>query len=95
MLFCFLQTKLEAQKQTRLSTRTELLDPRGKYRLNWNVNEENKTIIFEVIVETKGWIGLGFSKNKSIVGADFFIGGVNSEENPYFEVKIYWQATWF
>lgn len=68
----------------------ETLDYEGKYILEWMVNWETKRIIFNVTVETKGYIGLGLSSAGKMSGADIVMGGVLPDGKPYFSVS---QAT--
>lgn len=43
-----------------------------QYKLHWKIVKDE--IIFEAHVETLGWIGLGFSPNGGMTGADIVIG---------------------
>lgn len=64
------------------------LDPAGKYELEWLVNWEEKRIIFNVTVQTTGYVGFGLSSssgNSKMRGADIVIGGISaSTGKPYF-----------
>jgi len=40
----------------------EMLDPRGRYQLEWAVDWLNKRIIFNVTAATSGYVGFGLSK---------------------------------
>nr|XP_055042461.1 DBH-like monooxygenase protein 2 homolog [Misgurnus anguillicaudatus] len=55
---------------------SEHLDPEQKVRLKWGFDEIQGTILFELTVNTSGWIGFGFSPNGGMTGADIVIGGV-------------------
>ncbi|KXJ73512.1 hypothetical protein RP20_CCG015679 [Aedes albopictus] len=46
------------------------------YRLLWSIN--NQDITFEVQARTLGYVGLGFSTDGSIYGADIVIGWVDN-----------------
>lgn len=61
----------------------ESLDPKGRFQLEWLVDWENKEVTFTVTVQTKGYVGLGLSRNGKMTGADIVIGGVNSKGESY------------
>lgn len=56
------------------------------YLISWTYLEEYKNITFETIVKTKGFIGIGFSTNGAMIGADIVIGGVAEDGKPYLYV---------
>lgn len=64
----------------------ETLDAEGKYVLEWMVDWDNKKVIFNVTVETTGYVGLGLSSAGKMSGADVIMGGVLSNGKPYFSV---------
>lgn len=64
----------------------ESLDADDKYVLFWNVNKTH--IIFEVHVETKGYIGFGMSPNGKMYPADVVVGWVK-DGVPHFKVLFY------
>ena len=51
-----------------------VLDPGGRYVVQWEVDAISDTVKFTVEIETLGYIGLGFSKNGKKNGADIVIG---------------------
>ncbi|XP_050995493.1 DBH-like monooxygenase protein 2 homolog [Labeo rohita] len=55
---------------------SEHLDPGHNVRLRWGFDEIQGTILFELTVNTSGWVGFGFSPNGGMAGADMVIGGV-------------------
>ncbi|XP_052390511.1 DBH-like monooxygenase protein 2 homolog isoform X2 [Carassius gibelio] len=55
---------------------SEHLDPEHKVRLKWGFDEIQGTILFELTVDTSGWVGFGFSPKGGMTGADIVIGGV-------------------
>jgi fructose-1,6-bisphosphatase/sedoheptulose 1,7-bisphosphatase-like protein len=60
--------------------RSELMDANGLYLLEWHI--ENKDIIFTATVNTRGYIGLGFSyKHASMTKADLVIAWVDDRTN--------------
>lgn len=54
------------------------------YMLQWTVKEPD--ILFEVQVQTHGYVGFGFSRDGTIYGADVFIGWID-EGHPFFYVS--------
>ncbi|BFG03078.1 MOXD1 homolog 1 [Drosophila madeirensis] len=50
-----------------------MMDSNGLYWLQWWINLNEKMIIFEVKVNTQGFIGLGFSKDGRMSGADIVL----------------------
>lgn len=65
------------------------LDPAGKFRMYWNTtgSRANDTITIELHVETKGWVGLGFSPNGAMSGADMVISGVANGQGYAYVTK--------
>ncbi|XP_071533457.1 DBH-like monooxygenase protein 1 [Panulirus ornatus] len=60
-----------------------LLDQEGTYFMLWTPRE--KDIIFEVQVATQGYVGLGFSPNGGMKGADIIIGWVDDAGQPHLQ----------
>lgn len=63
------------------------LDQEGKYELEWLVDWDEKRIIFNVTVQTTGYVGFGLSSssgNSKMKGADIVIGGIKASGEPYF-----------
>ncbi|KTF88856.1 hypothetical protein cypCar_00028656 [Cyprinus carpio] len=58
---------------------SEHLDPEHKVRLKWGFDEIQGTILFELTINTSGWVGFGFSPKGGMTGADIVIGGVRPE----------------
>lgn len=65
---------------------SEHLDPEHNVRLKWGFDEIQGTILFELTVNTSGWVGFGFSPKGGMTGADIVIGGVGPT-GSYFTVK--------
>ncbi|XP_056620191.1 DBH-like monooxygenase protein 2 homolog isoform X2 [Triplophysa dalaica] len=55
---------------------SEHLDPEHKVRLRWGFDEVRDTILFELTVNTSGWVGFGFSPKGGMNKADIVLGGV-------------------
>lgn len=66
---------------------SEHLDPEHNVRLKWGFDEIQGTILFELTVNTSGWVGFGFSPKGGMTGADIVIGGVGPK-GSYFTVKL-------
>lgn len=65
----------QSEKNTDWS-RSEILDTNGLYLLEWKIIENN--IIFQTTVNTRGYIGLGFSyKNENMSGSDLILAWVD------------------
>jgi hypothetical protein len=60
------------------------VDMDENYRLLWSIN--NQEITFEVQARTLGYVGLGFSRDGTIYGADIVIGWVNNGQ-VHFQVS--------
>ncbi|CAL8068122.1 unnamed protein product [Orchesella dallaii] len=60
------------------------LDPRGNYRLEWEVDWKEERVVFNVTAVTRGYIGFGLSLKGKMSGADIVIGGVDKNGKPYF-----------
>ncbi|XP_043102167.1 DBH-like monooxygenase protein 2 homolog [Puntigrus tetrazona] len=58
---------------------SEHLDPEHKVRLKWGFDEIQGTILFELTVNTNGWVGFGFSPKGGMTGADVVIGGIGPD----------------
>ncbi|KAJ8008978.1 hypothetical protein DPEC_G00084040 [Dallia pectoralis] len=59
-----------------------VLDPHGKCHLKWR--SDQRTITFEMEVESKGYIGFGLSPNGAMALSDIVIGGV-VDGTPYLQ----------
>ncbi|KAK2883924.1 hypothetical protein QQF64_016266 [Cirrhinus molitorella] len=62
---------------------SEHLDPEHNVQLKWGFDEIQGTILFELTVNTSGWVGFGFSPKGGMTGADIVIGGVRPEGNYF------------
>eukprot|EP00731_Ephydatia_muelleri_P011383 Em0006g277a len=54
------------------------------YQLQWTFDDVRKTITFNVVVHTTGWVGFGLSPDGGMVGSDVVIGWVSSDGKTYF-----------
>jgi DOMON domain len=55
-----------------------------KFRLLWKVKEPD--IVFEVQVQTLGYVGFGFTRSEYIYGADMVVGWVDNK-HTFFQVS--------
>ncbi len=62
------------------------LDRNGQYVMGWEVDEEKGEIVFDVAVETQGYVGFGLNHKSDMTKADIVIGGVDSQGKAYFGV---------
>ncbi|KAJ8410221.1 hypothetical protein AAFF_G00202020 [Aldrovandia affinis] len=63
---------------------TEHLGHDGNVTLRWGFDRPQNEITFELTIKTRGWLGLGFSPNGGMAGADIIIGGVAPNGSTYF-----------
>lgn len=69
-------------------THSQTLDQKGHVILRWQPRHQE--ILFRVEAKTKGYVGIGFSPNGGMEGADILIGGVNDNDlKPYLMVKFH------
>lgn len=65
--------------------RAETLDPQGRYQMEWLADFEEKSVTFNVTVQTKGYVGFGLSRYGRVdEKTDIVIGGVTSSGKSYF-----------
>lgn len=78
LVVIFLLTLLRCNASSLHWTRSEIMDPYGLYILEWRV--ERKEIIFTTTVNTRGYIGLGFSyRHGHMTGSDLIIAWVDDQ----------------
>ncbi|CAG7828674.1 unnamed protein product, partial [Allacma fusca] len=58
------------------------------FRVTWQVDFEEEIVTFDLEVETKGYVGFGFSKENGMDDADLIIGGVLDDKSTYFEDRF-------
>ena len=66
-----------------------VVDLDQNFQLLWTVREPD--IIFEVQVKTHGYIGFGFSRDRTIYGADVFIGWIDNG-HTFFHVSLQFEC---
>lgn len=57
------------------------------YKLHWNFDLEDQTVVFAVNVSTKGWVGFGLSPDGRMPLSDVIIGWVDNDGNTTFNVS--------
>lgn len=62
-----------------------VLDPNGNFQIYWNYDKDSITIKYEGM--SKGWIGLGFSPNGAMTGADIAVFWVDTSGKGYVSVS--------
>ncbi|XP_062984506.1 putative DBH-like monooxygenase protein 2 [Elgaria multicarinata webbii] len=60
------------------------LDPSHQIYLQWDHDDEDAMMTFELQVQSTGWVAFGFTIDKKMPGADFVIGGALPDGNVYF-----------
>lgn len=74
--------------QNSIGKRQENLDSNEKYFIEWEAYTDTQTIIFELTVQTTGYVGFGISPAGGMTGADIVIGGVHPNGTVYFSVRF-------
>lgn len=64
----------------------EYLDPNHLVCLKWGFDDLKGNITFKLVVNTTGWVGIGFSEDGGMTGADIVMGGVGPSGH-YFSVS--------
>jgi len=62
------------------------LDSSNKFHLKWSFDHSKQQITFNVVVQTRGWIGFGISPNGGMTGSDLIIGWVDDNGLTHFHV---------
>lgn len=65
----------------------EYLDLEHLVCLKWGFDDLQENITFQLVVNTTGWVGFGFSPNGGMQGSDLVIGGLDSN-GTYFTVRV-------
>ena len=63
------------------------LDSNNQFHLKWLFDLSMETIVFNVCVRTKGWIGFGISPSGGMTGSDLIITWVDSYGRAHLQVK--------
>ncbi|KAF6023516.1 hypothetical protein EB796_018164 [Bugula neritina] len=61
------------------------LAPGGNFNVSWFFGETtpNSEIVFTISARTEGWVGLGFSPNGAMTGADLIVAWIDSESTSH------------
>lgn len=65
----------------------EYLDQQHLVCLKWGFDDLQGIITFQLVVNTTGWVGFGFSPNGGMQGSDLVIGGLDTN-GTYFAVRF-------
>lgn len=58
--------------------RMEIMDGNGLYLMEWTIDNNNKDIIFTITVNTRGYIGIGFShKSGKMANSDLILAWID------------------
>lgn len=74
--------------ETSIGKHQEYLDGDRKYFVEWEAYTDTQTIVFQLTVETTGYVGFGISPVGGMTGADIIIGGVYPNASHYFSVRM-------
>lgn len=56
----------------------EIMDGNGLYLMEWTIDNNNKDIIFTITVNTRGYIGIGFShKSGKMANSDLILAWID------------------
>jgi len=62
------------------------LEINENYKIDWQSNFDEKSVVFNITAKTTGFVGFGLSRAGGMEGADIVIGGVFENGTSYFEV---------
>jgi hypothetical protein len=62
-----------------------MMDKAGRYHLYWSF--DNNTITFEIIANTMGYVGLGWSPKGGMAYGDIIVGWI--DHTPNLKVSLY------
>lgn len=86
LFFMFLCTERTKTSEPSDLPFVEYLDQNRLVHLSWGFDQQGN-ITFELVVNTTGWVGFGFSPNGAMKGADIVIGGMRPA-GSYFAVRL-------
>lgn len=66
----------------------DYLDREHLVCLKWGFDDLQGNITFQLVVNTTGWVGFGFSPNGGMQGSDLVMGGLGSS-GAYFAVSFF------
>lgn len=65
----------------------EVLEGNGRVVLEWEVDFQQKKIVFDLTAETTGFVGFGLSPVGGMAGSDIVVGGIHPNGTSYFSVS--------
>ncbi|KAF6023515.1 moxd1 [Bugula neritina] len=71
------------------------LAPGGNFNVSWSFSETtpDSEIVFTISARTEGWVGLGFSPNGAMTGADLIVAWIDSEGTSHL-VDMHGTGNW-
>lgn len=73
-------------RTTEYRKQREVLEPDGKFVVEWETDLATESITFQVIAETTGFVGFGLSPGGGMEASDIIIGGIFPNGQSYFAV---------
>ena len=58
------------------------------YSMKWKTNHMTKVLTVRIEVNTRGWVGFGFSAHGKMIESDLVIGWINDQGQTFFNVRI-------
>ncbi|XP_029705011.1 DBH-like monooxygenase protein 2 homolog isoform X1 [Takifugu rubripes] len=83
LIFMFLWTQRAQMSEPPDLRFMEYLDQDRLVCLSWGFDNHQGNITFELVVNTTGWVGFGFSPNGGMKGSDIVIGGIGPTGNYF------------
>lgn len=84
-----LNCKAERLFQSNPYSHREILDPNGKFLLEWIATPKSSDIVFNITAETRGYVAIGFSKTGRMTKSDIVMAGVDRSIS-YISVIIFY-----
>lgn len=79
ILIISFNTKCKAERlfQSNPYSHREILDPEGKFLLEWISTPKSSDIVFNITAETRGYVAIGLSKTGRMTKSDIVMAGVD------------------
>lgn len=66
------------------------MDPQNRISFAWKINGD--MIDFEIAAKTNDWVGIGFSPNGAMTGADMVVGWIDQANTAHVSVIEFYSA---